>query len=61
LYERVDLIFVRNRCGEWQFTIPGPALAVVVGDEEQYKTDTVPPLWPSDHGGVAATMFIPKF
>lgn len=61
LYERVDLIFVRNRCGEWQFTIPGPALAVVVGDEEQDKTDTVPPLWPSDHGGVAATMFIPKF
>ena len=61
LYERVDLIFVRNSYGILQFTISGPALAVVVGDEEQDKTDTVPPLWPSDHCGVVATMFIPTF
>jgi hypothetical protein len=61
LYERVDLIFVHNKFGEWQFTIPGPTLAVVVGDKERDKTETDSPLWPSDHGGVAATMFIPTF
>jgi hypothetical protein len=59
LSERIDFVFVRNTLGSLPFSVVGPVFAVVVGDEEHDKTDTDPPLWPSDHGGVAATMFIP--
>lgn len=61
LSERIDFVFVRNTLGSLPFSVVGPVFAVVVGDEEQDRTDTDPPLWPSDHGGVAATMFIPTF
>ena len=61
LSERIDFVLVRNRFGSSLFSVLGPVFAVVEGDEEQDKTDTVPPLWPSDHGGVAAAMFIPTF
>jgi hypothetical protein len=61
LDQRIDLIFVRNRYGSLQWTIPGLELAVVVGDEQRDKTNTFPPLWPSDHGGVVGKLFIPEF
>jgi len=61
LSERIDFMFVRNMPGSLPFSIVGPVFAVVVGDEEHEKTNTLPPLWPSDHGGVAASMFIPTF
>jgi hypothetical protein len=61
LSERIDLMFVRNMPGSLPFSIVGPVFAVVVGDKEHEKTNTFPPLWPSDHGGIAAVMFIPTF
>jgi hypothetical protein len=61
LSERIDFVLVRNILGSLPFSVVGPLFAVVVGDEAHEKTDTDPPLWPSDHGGVAATMFIPTF
>ena len=61
LSERIDFVLVRNRLGSSYFSVVGPVFAMVVGDEEQDKTDTVPPLWPSDHGGVLVTEFIPTF
>jgi len=61
LSERIDFVLVRNILGSLPFSVLGPLFAVVVGDEEHEKTDTDPPLWLSDHGGVVATMFIPTF
>jgi len=59
LDERIDHIFYKPK--GLSFPLVGPVLAVVVGDEPGDKTDTSPALWPSDHGGVVATMFIPTF
>ena len=60
LDERIDFIFVRNKPKGSSFSMVGPVLAVVVGDEPRDKTDTSPALWPSDHGGVVAWLSIPE-
>jgi len=42
----------------------GPVLAVsmdIVNDEPGDRTDTIPPLWPSDHAGVVATLGVPAW
>lgn len=61
LDERIDHIFVRNKLEGLSFSLVGPVLAVVLGDEPGDKTDTSPALWPSDHGSVKATIFVPTF
>ena len=57
LYQRIDLIFVRNPLGPAENTVVGPVFAVVVGDELDDLTPSG--LWPSDHAGVVARMRIP--
>lgn len=57
LYQRIDLIFVRNPVGPFGHTVVGPVLARVVGDELGDRTDSG--LWPSDHAGVTAAMLLP--
>jgi len=50
LYERIDYVFTLN--GNFR-TISGR----VIGDRWYNKTDTDPPLWPSDHGGLIFTLY----
>jgi endonuclease/exonuclease/phosphatase family metal-dependent hydrolase len=57
LDERIDLIFVRNDFGFLPFSIIGPAFATVVGDEQGEKTPSG--MWPSDHAGVFAWLWLP--
>jgi len=53
--ERIDFIFVRNKL-LWRYI--GPVAAIVVGEDpavwDMYG------LWPSDHGGVVASLSIPR-
>jgi len=61
LDERIDYIYVRNdKGGELPFTLAVPLSARVIGDNIRDKTKTKPRLWPSDHGGVRATLIIPS-
>lgn len=58
LDERIDQIFVRNDFGFLPFSLIGAAFATVVGDEPWAKTPSG--LWPSDHAGVAAWLWLPS-
>jgi len=61
LDERIDYIYVRNnKGGELSFTLALPLSARVIGDNIGDKTKKKPRLWPSDHGGVRATLLIPS-
>jgi len=60
LKERIDYIFVGNRPGSRSFSIVGPALAELIGEEQKDKT-APSRLWPSDHAGVVGIMLIPTF
>jgi endonuclease/exonuclease/phosphatase family metal-dependent hydrolase len=57
LYERVDLILVRNDPASSGVTLVGPVRVDAVGDEPADLTPSG--LWPSDHAGVAAQIHIP--
>jgi endonuclease/exonuclease/phosphatase family metal-dependent hydrolase len=57
LFERIDLIFVRNNLGILPFSVVGPVRAFTVGDDPADKT--VSGLWSSDHAGVFARLRIP--
>ena len=61
LDERIDYIYVRNnKEGKLPFTLALPLFTSVIGDNIWDKTKTKPRLWPSDHGGVSATLLIPS-
>ena len=57
LDDRIDFIFVRNRTEGGSLSSVGPVFAVVVADEPRDRTESG--LWPSDHAGVVARIFIP--
>jgi endonuclease/exonuclease/phosphatase family metal-dependent hydrolase len=58
LYQRIDLILVKN-CGDCTVRHPiGPVWAEVIGDE--LKDRTISRLWPSDHAGVVAQLHLRK-
>ena len=57
LYERVDLVFVRNDLFTPGFSLVGPVRAEAIGEEPADKTPSG--LWPSDHAGVAARIHVP--
>lgn len=62
--KRIDYVMVRSNIGigGWQFI--GPVFAWVVGDElddRVWVEDYQEWIWPSDHGGVIARLYIPKF
>ena len=56
LYERVDHVFLRNGLRNMPHGLYGAAVVDIIGDKEKDKT--VSGLWPSDHAGVVATMFV---
>jgi endonuclease/exonuclease/phosphatase family metal-dependent hydrolase len=53
LDERIDFVYYR---GGLESSAVVPLFARVVGNRPAEKTAMVPPLWPSDHGGVFAFM-----
>jgi len=55
-YERIDYIFIRNKVQPYQL---GPVSAWVVGAD--IEVFNIFGLWPSDHGGVVASVQIPKW
>ena len=57
LYERIDHIFVRNLHEELPCSIVGPVFAFTLGDEPRDKT--ISGMWPSDHAGVVARLYLP--
>jgi len=57
LFERIDLIMVRKNMGDLREI--GPVVAFVTGDEPEDRTPSG--LWPSDHAGVAAKLWIPMY
>ncbi|HPS94898.1 MAG TPA: hypothetical protein PK600_10575, partial [Deltaproteobacteria bacterium] len=59
LDERIDFIFVRNSLGHAPWSFTGPVFAWTIGDTQEDKTLTLPPLWPSDHAGVLGHLRIP--
>lgn len=59
LDQRIDYIRVRNDNGELPFTLAVTLVARVIGDRIRDKTNTDPPIWPSDHGGLRMTLVIP--
>jgi endonuclease/exonuclease/phosphatase family metal-dependent hydrolase len=64
LYERIDLIWVKNMPYSWAFTIMGPKLTATAGDHPSPVFTIVPDkevFWPSDHAGVSAVSRIPIF
>ena len=56
LYERIDLVFVRNDLGLLDFSLIGPVQVQVVGAD---AIADVPPLYASDHAGVFARLKLP--
>lgn len=58
LANRIDLVFVQNHVSMGGYQDIGPVLAFVVGDELQDRTPSG--LWPSDHCGVVAKLWIPE-
>lgn len=56
LYERIDLIFVRNDLGKLPFSLIGPVFVHLLGEDPGDKTDHN--LCPSDHAGVTAELRI---
>ncbi len=58
LTQRIDLIFVQSHVSMGGYQDIGPAIAFVVGDELQDRTPSG--LWPSDHCGVVAKLWIPE-
>jgi len=58
LDQRIDLIFVRNDAAFLPYSLVGPAFATVVGDAQWEKTPSG--LWPSDHAGVHAWLWLPR-
>jgi hypothetical protein len=56
LYERIDLVFVRNDFGVLDFSLIGPVYAQVVGAD---PIADAPPLYASDHAGVFARLKLP--
>lgn len=60
LNERIDYVFVGKRPGSCPFSIVGPVMVELVGEEQKNKTEPSR-LWPSDHAGVVARMLIPVF
>ena len=54
-YDRIDFIFAKKGENQHHDKI-GPVQAIVVGDE--YFNRTASGLWPSDHGGVVARMYL---
>jgi endonuclease/exonuclease/phosphatase family metal-dependent hydrolase len=57
LYQRIDLIFVKNSGASTGPHPIGPVRAEVIGIKQ--KDRTVSGLWPSDHAGVAAQLHLP--
>ena len=56
-YERIDFVFSKNLKISKRRKI-APVWAMVVGDE--YRNRTVSGLWPSDHGGVVVSFYLPS-
>ncbi len=65
LDQRIDLIFVRSNVGFRGWHVIGPVYAWVVGDELKDRVWVDEPykewIWPSDHAGVVARLWIPQF
>ncbi len=64
LDQRIDLIFVRSNVGFCGWHVIGPVYAWVVGDEltdRVWVEDYQEWIWPSDHAGVIARLWIPQF
>jgi endonuclease/exonuclease/phosphatase family metal-dependent hydrolase len=64
LDQRIDLIFVRSNVGFCGWHVIGPVYAWVVGDELHDRVNilgTEEWIWPSDHAGVVARLWIPQF
>ncbi len=59
LDQRIDYIYARNDKGELPCNVSFPLLINVIGDRKVDKTRTLVRLWPSDHGGLQATLIIP--
>jgi endonuclease/exonuclease/phosphatase family metal-dependent hydrolase len=59
LDQRIDHIFVRNDNGELPYNVAFPLSIAVIGDRPADKTETEPPLWPSDHAGLRSMLIIP--
>jgi hypothetical protein len=64
LDQRIDLILVKSQIGICGYHFIGPVWAYVVGDELEDRIyfeyeDFYPWLWPSDHAGVIALLWIP--
>lgn len=57
-YQRIDFIFARNNIPISDEPAIGPVVATVVGDEQQDRT-TPTGLWPSDHAGIVARLYLP--
>ena len=55
LDERIDVVFVRNNFGFLPFSVTGPTLGLVIGDEPILP---VRPRWSADHAG--PLMFLPR-
>jgi len=58
LKKRIDLIFVQSQVSVGGYQDIGPVIAFVVGDELEDRTPSG--LWPSDHAGVVAKIWIPQ-
>lgn len=58
LTKRIDLIFVQSQVSVGGYQDIGPVVAFVVGDELKDRTPSG--LWPSDHCGVVAKLWIPE-
>jgi len=65
LDHRIDLIFVRSNVGFHGWHVIGPVYAWIVGDELKDRIWVGEPynawIWPSDHAGVIARLWIPQF
>ncbi|MGB2907655.1 MAG: hypothetical protein WBB73_11145 [Candidatus Aminicenantaceae bacterium] len=59
MYERIDLIWVRSNVYADGIQDIGTTVMDVIGDELADRTPSG--LWPSDHAGVVAYLWIPQY
>jgi len=57
--QRIDFVFARNDIPLVDEPAIGPVVATVVGDEQDDRT-TPTGLWPSDHAGIVARLYLPR-
>ena len=56
--QRIDFIFARNNIPFLDEPAIGPVVATVVGDAQRDRTRSG--LWPSDHAGIVARLYLPR-